>query len=676
MANRDYSITGPDGRTLTINGPEDATPEQLKRAAQKAFGAQPAAPADEPEPSFMAKVGQQVGNAGAGLVRGAGSIGATLLAPIDMAREAIDGKGLSLESNRQRRADMDAALGTMGADTDSLAYKGGKLAGEIAGTAGAGGVVANGLRYAGAAVNGGRAAPGVNALAEAIGTGGFRAGGAGLPTRVAGGAINGAVSAGLANPEDAGMGAAIGGALPVVTKAAGAVGNKLGSVLRGPEQSPDLAAAVNAARGAGYVIPPTQAKASLGNRLLEGFSGKITTAQNASAKNQTVTNGLAAEALGLAKDTKLTPDVLKTVRDQAGTAYQAIGQAGTITPGKTYTAALDAIEAPFKTAAQGFPNAKQSPVLDIVESLRSPSFDSASAVEKIKELRTAADDAFRKGDTDIARASKKAAGALEDAIEAHLKQGIPTSAGPLASSTKPPAEGFTRLYRAESPTVKFQDVFDASGLSQYVRPAGMKGKRYADDINVANYYKRSYGPDAKISFVDVPDEHLGKVKVADGEYIVDQDAIRLPAEGVLQSFRDARTLIAKTYSVEKAMNSTTGSVDARKLAGQLAKGKPLSNELKTAAEFGARFPKAAQSIEGMGSLPQTSPLDWALATGTGIATANPLALAGVVARPAARAAALSPLVQNRLIQSAPGAGVNPNLLQFGYRSAPLIGQDR
>ena len=53
---------------------------------------------------------QGAGNLGAGLVRGAGSIGATLVAPWDMMSDAIAGKGLSLESNRQRRADMDSAL--------------------------------------------------------------------------------------------------------------------------------------------------------------------------------------------------------------------------------------------------------------------------------------------------------------------------------------------------------------------------------------------------------------------------------------------------------------------------------------------------------------------------------------------------------------------------------------
>ena len=61
----------------------------------------------------------------------------------------------------------------------------------------------------------------------------------------------------------------------------------------------------------------------------------------------------------------------------------------------------------------------------------------------------------------------------------------------------------------------------------------------------------------------------------------------------LKQFREARTLIAKTYSVEGALNQSTGNVVANKLASQLAKGKPLSGDLLTAAKFGGAFPKAA-----------------------------------------------------------------------------------
>ena len=143
---------------------------------------------------------------------------------------------------------------------------------------------------------------------------------------------------------------------------------------------------------------------------------------------------------------------------------------------------------------------------------------------------------------------------------------------------------------------------------------------------------------------------------------------------LLQQFREGRQLIAKTYSVEKALNPTTGTIDARKLAAQAAKGKPLSGGLKEAADFAGRFPKAAQTVEQMGSLPQTSPLDWAAAGGISAATANPLLLASALARPAARGLTLSPLVQNRLVQPAANpltSLVSQRAVQLGYRAAPI-----
>lgn len=186
------------------------------------------APAPAPEEGgFM----QTVGNAAAGLVRGAGSIGATILAP----RDALEGfiarqMGAPELAPQDRRAAMDGGLTQMGAQTDSLAYKGGKLTGEIAGTAGAGGAVANTLaqvpRVAAAAPN----------LLNAIRTGGLSAPGANLLTRSAGGAISGGATAGLANPEDFTSGVAFGGALPVAVKGAGVAGDLLrrgtGSVVK------------------------------------------------------------------------------------------------------------------------------------------------------------------------------------------------------------------------------------------------------------------------------------------------------------------------------------------------------------------------------------------------------------------------------------------------------------
>jgi len=193
-------------------------------------------------PGFGAAM-QGAGNLAAGAVRGAGSIGATIAAPYDIAKDALAGKGLSLQSNRERRQAMDDALQTMGAEPESMLYKGGKLAGEIAGTAGTGGILAKGAQALGAAPKV------ITALQTAGMTTGanpvtFGAKAADLALRAGAGAAVGGATAGLANPEDAGAGALIGGALPVATKAAGVVGEKIGEGARkvlGKTVSPDVA---------------------------------------------------------------------------------------------------------------------------------------------------------------------------------------------------------------------------------------------------------------------------------------------------------------------------------------------------------------------------------------------------------------------------------------------------
>lgn len=556
-----YRVTSPDGVTFEVTAPDDATPEQVQAYAQENMPK--AAPAKPAAQSGM----QTIANIGGGMLRGAGSIGATLLTPYDM----LAGNTKSI-GNPERRAAMTGGLKELGVDTDSLGFNVGKLGTEIAGTMGAGGGLANVIT---------RAAPGLAAKAapvvDAIRTSGMSSAGltgrAGLAARSAGGAITGGAAAGLVSPEGAATGAGISAALPGGLQVAGRVGQAVGNTIRGPAQTPELAAAVGQARQAGYVIPPTQAKPTLGNRIMEGFAGKITTAQNASAKNQAVTDDLAAKALGLPAGTKATPQVLEQVRAAAGQAYGAVKSTGTVSAGQPYEAAIDAIVAPLKKAAAGFPKAKANPLIDEIESLKSPAFDADAAVEKVKELRDLATSAYGKQDKAAGKAYKAAAVAIEDALERHLQS--------IGASPQ-----------------------------------------------------------------------------------------------VLQDFREARQLIAKTYSVGGAANAATGAVDARKLAGQLQRGKPLSGELRTAAEFAARFPKASQTVEGMGSLPQTSPLDWIPAGALSAGLGNPLMMLGVGARPMARAATLSPMVQNRLIQQ-PGRALNalqnPALQQFILRGAPVAG---
>ena len=295
-------------------------------------------------------------------------------------------------------------------------------------------------------------------------------------------------------------------------------------------------AAAIAARQAGYVLPPADVRGGLLNEALGGLSGKIKTAQVASARNQGVTNDLARKALGLADDAQLTPDTLQAFRNAAASSgYSPIRAAGEVAADATYTKALDAIAGQYQGAARSFPGAAKNPVLDMVEGLKQTKFDAGDALDMVKVLRESADKAYRAGDTGLGKANKAAAAALEDQIERHLK---------------------------------------------------------------------GAGDDAAMA-----------------------------------AFRKARQDIAKSYSVQKAVNPATGDVSAQSLARELVKGKPLSGDLRAIAEVGNAFPKATQSLK---EAPKAvSPLDFFSGGSIAALLGNPLALATVGARPAARSLLLS-----------------------------------
>ena len=251
-----FSVTAPDGSVYEVNAPEGSTHDDAIKYVQNNL--------HKPKKGgFLQGAAQQGKNALGGAIRGAGSIGATLLAPYDYGMDYIKGdRGKNLSSlitgkelpsrNAERRAAMDEALGSMGADTDSWMYKGGKLAGEVAGTAGAGGVVANTAgralpflaRVAPSAAS--KAAP----VLQAISSGGMSVGGltgkTAIATRAAGGAVSGAVQAGLVNPNDAGTGALIGAAMPGAFQLAGKAGQAAYRGIKGvmPNQGKALADAL------------------------------------------------------------------------------------------------------------------------------------------------------------------------------------------------------------------------------------------------------------------------------------------------------------------------------------------------------------------------------------------------------------------------------------------------
>lgn len=219
---------------ILLRGIPDGTPDDVIKARIEKIRAEGGTtPAASPAPASAEKETswlQDAGNLAAGAVRGAGGIGATIIAPWDIGKDLVAGKGLSLESNRERRKAMDESLGLFGADTESGLYKTGKIGAEIAGTAGAGGVLAKIAQAA-------KASP---AVIRALETYGLQTGAtpatkiaklADYGTRVGAGGIAGGTAAAMVDPESAGMGAGVGAAIPgAVAPVARFVGNAAASV--------------------------------------------------------------------------------------------------------------------------------------------------------------------------------------------------------------------------------------------------------------------------------------------------------------------------------------------------------------------------------------------------------------------------------------------------------------
>ena len=99
------------------------------------------------------------------------------------------------------------------------------------------------------------------------------------------------------------------------------------------------------------------------------------------------------------------------------------------------------------------------------------------------------------------------------------------------------------------------------------------------------------------------------------------------------NFINARKVIAKTYSIENALDAT-GNVSARKLASTLGK-KPLTSELKQAAQFSQAYPQLNNiGVHGGNGI---TLFDSLVGIGGGVATGNPSVAALTLGRPALKA---------------------------------------
>lgn len=117
-----------------------------------------------------------------------------------------------------------------------------------------------------------------------------------------------------------------------------------------------------------------------------------------------------------------------------------------------------------------------------------------------------------------------------DLFESRMAEPIQEEPKLFTGNEPPPAKGFVRLYRAESLTVKFDDVFDRDGLKEFA--SDKPGVRFTDDLKYAKYFKESYGKDANISYVDVPKKVAETHQINGYEYRLPKNVLE-PNKNVL-----------------------------------------------------------------------------------------------------------------------------------------------
>lgn len=339
------------------------------------------------------------------------------------------------------------------------------------------------------------------------------AGIAGVAKNLAMGAVSG-TAAGLTKEATGSDLAAVAAGVAAPLLAHAMVGSKANApIINNPVKS----ATLKEAQAAGYVVPPSQVKPSFTTNKLEGIAGKAAVRQEASIRNQDVTNQLAAKAIGLPPETQITEGILNSVRAEAGQAYQAV--------------------------------ADLSPTAE-------------SALNKLREVRQQATLYFKHYDR---------------------------SADP-ASLTK------AKNLNAEGTLLEYQ-------LEREARTSGH--------------------PEL------IPD------------------------------LKQARSLIARTHDIERALNIGDGNISARVIGRMLDQGKPLSGELKVIGRFAQAYPSVTRegaSVPAPGVSGTDAFASAALGTMGYGAAGGPAGLiaAGLpLARGPARAAVLSSGYQARLLRNPP-----------------------
>ena len=183
-----------------------------------------------------------------------------------------------------------------------------------------------------------------------------------------------------------------------------------------------------------------------------------------------------------------------------------------------------------------------------------------------------------------------------------------------------------------------KDSFDAKGGLEYVKQ--LRKNASANFSGIYDPTKQALAITQRQA-ADVLENMLGR----------HMESIGIP--GAKKAFNDARIAIAKTYTIDAALNEATGNVIATNIGNQLRKGKPLSGDLELIGKFSRAFPKAAKEVTDS---PGVSAVDsfvagaGAFGTASGAPIASPM-MAWPAARIGFREGILSKPFQSRLMSN-------------------------
>lgn len=223
----------------------------------------------------------------------------------------------------------------------------------------------------------------------------------------AGGAVAEATDSPLA-------GAAVNTAIQALPLAAGPALKAMGPV---KQMRPE----VIAAHEAGYTMTPREMGAGTVARTAASLAGEPRLAKAVSLKNQPIYNQRIAKDLKLPEGTVLDSDVVRSVRENAGSAYENARNLGPVELDPQFRFDLARLTTEYSKAESAFPGRK-SPVLDMADRLNQSGADAGAIVSEINLLRKDANKAYASRDYEFGKAAKDAAAALEDQLIRHAQK--------------------------------------------------------------------------------------------------------------------------------------------------------------------------------------------------------------------------------------------------------------